>query len=1029
MSFYDNLPEFLARAGVAAQQVHPAFVSAENREFLKKISIESYTTRKAQISGILHEDNTVSNKTHLWQVGPWPRSLLDSRRGAFLFRTLFHRNFDTFEVSWLLMEAYLTQVQVNALLVGKTGFWRLVLVPIKSGENALVDAEMVKVLGKIMSDLRKVSPTSENITKALRGMGYVQYFSFYIRTELVKPRYLPSKDVVGSLLMAMSMFAGMLWYGNDGAVTINPEAPEHNAEFEVPPGRKSFPIPDLDLDLIKTSAQFKLVSPEETYSIFASPGWDTTAGSARPITAEDVFPDSVPRSISEGDAIIMSHPERAGGKYTFTFVKAKDIESTLKEGDTLMLAPPRTSDTPLQIRPDLLLTLDDEPLFYHEHGGIMSEMPRSPSSQAVDAWEVPPTRLGYPFQPTRFRRFALSGDDPKSLLPVQLTGQDAYELDGAEENNLVAWIDAIAKESAFQTYKATWTLIANARSGLIRTMPYIGPMPGSIHMDPQTPQVQLGISQDVEANGRLLGVTTPTPQERFLAATWVDHYHDPADAEQLQADLKEMIEVTLLKKHMPGRIAGDTVGIIKKATGEAARELYGTLAKMLGQAATRPPESLRRFVDYVASKVQQEAHSVRRKMLEDESRQFATLPHDQLGPRLQEMLESADQHAGHEHTPDERALQVEGIVRDIVSGYVSDVAGYIADVVTFIGRTNPLGPEIRTAWNEDQEDAAVEANQSVATSIGQALESVANGWKSIQYGTQQLMKFADGLRGLRIEGVVETPTQWTLSEDNQGYLWSGSATPEATFTSEDYALVRKLLNGARQERLKDTHERVPKLIRWYPLFHKYNDRLQRWTKIVEGAGGSRDFLPADALDSLRLAVAMRATYETYVDELALDAKAISSPREWGSEWYEQSEKAQQDALDLSRDVEEIFEFPKMVGEALGRLSFMAIKEREEFLLKAKSVRLAMVKEDGNARSNGRTSQYTDRLDLSRAVWDAMWPPLFGPGAGIGPQATGIGQSPASPFVVDPGRGIALEATGFAHVPAPPLQAAGPAIGR
>lgn len=1186
MSLYDNFPEYFAKANVRAQDVHPAVVSADNVKFLREIALESYTASKVPISGLLSAENVHSRI----EANTWPRATLDDREGKFLFRTLFDRNFNTLEIIRLLMEAYITQKQVNALFVGLEGFWRMVLTPIKSGINAIVDAEMMKVLSKVMVDLTRVSPTSENVTKVLRGMGYVHYIPFQERIEVVPPRYVPSIDVVAGILMVSSILAGMLFvYDSDGTVKINPEEPKHKADFDVPPERMFHPSPELgqaawaalnpglnETDMIRelgdvsvnaigmpppsfvfatraevanalrvlsrnsespetrmilgrevvnlpseiapgdaiivtpptpgarqtfrprtrytfaraaeidavfqqgevlltaplggrtrvspddyltvnglpvvvpptldlspapgtaptpraavyrTSLanpdpapalpQFKLTSPLETGSIFSSPEWQLTVDSpgmlVRPITADDVF-NSVPRFIAKGDAIIMTpppEPDRQGDvqtpdvrrvlesdtrskqRYpTFTFVRAAEIDSVFKEGDTLMIAPPPapgTSGEPSTIRPDDLVTVDGMPLFAGADGRVMAELPRQPSSQVLDAIEVTPTRQGSLLKPIKFQRFALSEPgNVKSLTPVQLAAQDAHELSDADENQLLSWIDVVAKESTWDTYKATWSLADEAKTMLInqghdahqlyRLMPFIGPQLGSLRVDPLTPQAQLSIARDVEANGWLLGVATPTPQEKIMAATWVEHYYDAALDEPLRVELQEMIEGALLLRHIPGRIATDTVGIIKMVTNESARELYGNLAKIFvrgaaglaGQLAQVPLDLLQRSTDYVAAKVQQEAHSVRRKMLEDEARQFATLPHDQLGPRLQEMLESADQHTGHEHTPDERALQVEGIVRDVVSHGIRNIPGYIADAVAFIGRAHTLGTldtETWTEWNEDQQ-AENAVSKEVAAGIGQALESVGNGWESVQSGAQRLMsRLTEG-------EAYHIPTQSALqgitnsaAEEAPG---PSSALLEGTFTSEDYALVRKLVNHARRMKLKTMHKRATEIeVNWYPLFYKYNDRLQQWKKIVEGAGGSQVHLPADALDNLKLALAMRATYETYVDELAADASAISK--------WTRSDEAQESVLDLQERVEEIFQFPKMVGLALDKLSTLPSEEREAFLTKAEAARIEMVKEDNAARRNKITGRYTDQYDLSRAVWlQVTQPPQVGP---------------------------------------------------
>lgn len=111
--------------------------------------------------------------------------------------------------------------------------------------------------------------------------------------------------------------------------------------------------------------------------------------------------------------------------------------------------------------------------------------------------------------------------------------------------------------------------------------------------------------------------------------------------------------------------------------------------------------------------------------------------------------------------------------------------------------------------------------------IGQALESVGNGWESAQSALQRLISsVAEGEipqsapRGITDSAAEDTSTRTQKPKYNlRGSApFTPSDLPEITMTSEDYALVRRLLNDARQI-LKTTHKYATTLFTgWFPLF-------------------------------------------------------------------------------------------------------------------------------------------------------------------------------------------------------------------
>lgn len=241
MSVTDDFSRYFREAGVEPAAVQPAHVSADNLSWIRQMSTQSYRDTKVQVSGILSPENEPSNVTRLGvpdraggvptDSSLWPQTTLDQRKEKFIFRTLVERNFNTQEIAILLIEAYYSKAQVNALLIGKRAVWRLVLMPLTQSGNWIVDSEMVNALHNIMSEVKHVVPTTENISKALRCTGYVQHIRF--DSNDVPTPYLPRIATASGVAMAVGMLAGMFKYHRqkDGTTFVDAE-PKQSAAFE-----------------------------------------------------------------------------------------------------------------------------------------------------------------------------------------------------------------------------------------------------------------------------------------------------------------------------------------------------------------------------------------------------------------------------------------------------------------------------------------------------------------------------------------------------------------------------------------------------------------------------------------------------------------------------------------------------------------------------------------------------------------------------------------------------------------------------
>lgn len=251
MSVTDDFSRYFREAGVEPAAVQPAHVSADNLSWVRQMSMQSYRDTKVQVSGILSPENEPSNVTRLGvpdgtggvptDSSLWPQSTLEQRKGKFIFRTLVERNFNTQEIAILLIEAYYSKAQVNALLIGKRAVWRLVLMPLTQSGNWIVDSEMVSALHNIMSEVKHVVPTTENISKSLRCTGYVQHIRF--DSNDVPTPYLPRIATASGVAMAVGMLAGMFKYHRkkDGTTFVDAESTQSAAFEEVTDERLNVP--------------------------------------------------------------------------------------------------------------------------------------------------------------------------------------------------------------------------------------------------------------------------------------------------------------------------------------------------------------------------------------------------------------------------------------------------------------------------------------------------------------------------------------------------------------------------------------------------------------------------------------------------------------------------------------------------------------------------------------------------------------------------------------------------------------------
>lgn len=250
MSATDDFTNYFQEAGVKPAAVQPKHVSAENLSWIREISAQSYRHSKVQLSGTLTAENEPGNVIRLGAPGGtgdaptdsslWPQSTLDQRKGRFTIRTLVDRNFTTQEIAMLLMEAYYSKAQVNALLIGKQAVWRLVLMPLTQTGNPVVDAEMVNTLQRIMTQVKHVVPTSANISKALQCTGYVQYIGF--DSKHVPTYFLPRIATASGVAMAVGMLGAMFKYNKkkDGTTYMDALSKKF-AAFQLPSKRLRVP--------------------------------------------------------------------------------------------------------------------------------------------------------------------------------------------------------------------------------------------------------------------------------------------------------------------------------------------------------------------------------------------------------------------------------------------------------------------------------------------------------------------------------------------------------------------------------------------------------------------------------------------------------------------------------------------------------------------------------------------------------------------------------------------------------------------
>lgn len=422
MSVADDFSRFFREAGVEPAAVQPEHLSGDTLLWIRQMSTQTYRDTKVQVSGILSAANEPSNVTRLGSPRDtgsvptdsslWPQSTLDQRNGKFIFRTLVERNFTTHEVAMLLIEAYYSKAQVNALLIGKRAVWRLVLMPLTQSGNRIVDAEMVNALQSIMSQVKRVVPTSENISRALRCTGYVQYI--HLDSNDVPTPYLPRIATASGVAMAVGMVAAMFKYhrNRDGTTFMDAEPTQSAAFEEVTDERLNVPS-SLRWDTVKPQISIpqqmqmvpsygtdhavyrtNLVVPAQNRPVlsFVKDAWGNIGNMIRVSHVAGLFRGGV----EQGDLVWLGFNSRVDDHKFGTFrrqgavdvrvIKAADeYKYFAEEGQSGLLLQPSFSG---ELEQDHVLALDDMPLFRASDGAVMAALPTSLGAQYLDAVEI-----------------------------------------------------------------------------------------------------------------------------------------------------------------------------------------------------------------------------------------------------------------------------------------------------------------------------------------------------------------------------------------------------------------------------------------------------------------------------------------------------------------------------------------------------------------------------------------------------------------------------------------------------------------
>lgn len=232
----------MSKKGVPHQHILPDRLVNHDYHLIREIQKLSYERHKAQFSGVLGETDP---KLFEAENGIWPSDILKARSGKFIYRTLAEVNLHPEEIANFVLTAYLDGTPVNALLIGRTHFWWVVVNAIPSSKNGLAmngdiskltDAEITKCVMCIMEDIMIAKPTSEGITQALKGLGHVRMITADDMVSELNMWYVPVIEIVVAALQAVFLYRLVTWVGRNYSTFFRSGAP---AGPEAPPARFS----------------------------------------------------------------------------------------------------------------------------------------------------------------------------------------------------------------------------------------------------------------------------------------------------------------------------------------------------------------------------------------------------------------------------------------------------------------------------------------------------------------------------------------------------------------------------------------------------------------------------------------------------------------------------------------------------------------------------------------------------------------------------------------------------------------------
>lgn len=228
----------LQRAGIPRAEVHREVVNESDLAVMKDYTKESYE-KGDQFCSFVYIYAKGANRirgppSQAWfkqkknpYIEPWPLEnwngrVLDSvvhnkpnsLIATVMYRTLVKNNFNTDEITDLLLLAYGRQATVHVFFMGKTRYWRLVLQAVPKHDSTVLNLIHMEFLSDIMRDLLNVSPTETNINRVLRGVGYIQEFSYETAIAVPRPPYLPAIEPLAKVLTALSVFGSLFVYNH-----------------------------------------------------------------------------------------------------------------------------------------------------------------------------------------------------------------------------------------------------------------------------------------------------------------------------------------------------------------------------------------------------------------------------------------------------------------------------------------------------------------------------------------------------------------------------------------------------------------------------------------------------------------------------------------------------------------------------------------------------------------------------------------------------------------------------------------------